>query len=98
MLYKKDDPSNPKDYRGIPLLPIIDKLFTQILLNRITLWVKKHNILCEAQYGFRKGRRTIEPIFILTQIVLDVNKKNKPVFSCFVDLAKAFDSVKLKLL
>ena len=57
---------------------------------------QKYNILCEAQYGFRKGRRTIDPIFILTQIVLDASKKNKPVFSCFVDLAKAFDSVNLE--
>ena len=32
---------------------------------------------------------------MLTQIVLDPNKKNKP---CFVDLAKAFDSVNLELL
>ena len=54
--------------------------------------------MCEAQYGFHKGRGTTDPIFILTQIVLDANKKNKPVFSCFVDLAKACDSVNLELL
>ena len=84
--YKKDGPSNPKNYKGITLFPIIGKLFIQILSNRITSWVEKHNILCEAHYSFCKGRRTINPIFILTQI-LDGNKKNKPVFSCFVDLA-----------
>ena len=39
-----------------------------------------------------------DSIFILTQIVLDANKKNKPVFSCFVDLAKVFDNVNLELL
>ena len=59
---------------------------------------ENHDILCEAQYGFCKGRRTIDPIFILSQVVLCAHKKNKPVFICFVDLAKAFDSVNLELL
>ena len=30
--------------------------------------------------------------------MLYANKKNKPVFACFVDLAKAFDSVNFELL
>ena len=97
-LYKKGDPRNPKSYRGITLLPIIGKLFTQVLSKRISLWAENHDILCEAQYGFRKGRRTTDPIFILSQVVLCAHKKNKPVFTCFVDLAKAFDSVNLELL
>ena len=97
-LYKKGDPRNPKSYRGITLLPIIGKLFTQVLSKRISLWAENHDILCEVQYGFRKGRRTTDPIFILSQVVLCAHKKNKPVFTCFVDLAKAFDSVNLELL
>ena len=80
------------------MLPIIGKLFTQVLLNRISLWAENHDILCEAQYGFHKGRRTTDPIFILSQVVLCAHKKNKPVFTCYVDLAKAFDSVNLELL
>ena len=58
---------------------------------------QKHNILCEAQYSFRKGRRSTYPILILTQIIFDANKNKKPDFSCFVYLAKAFDSVNLEL-
>ena len=54
--------------------------------------------MCEAQYGFHKGRGTTDPIFILTQIVLDANKKSKAVFSCLVDQAKGFDSINLELL
>ena len=51
-LYKKGDSKDTKNYREITLLPIIGKLFTQILTNRIALWAEKHNILSEAQYGF----------------------------------------------
>ena len=71
------------------MLPIIGKLFTQILASRITLWADKHNILCEAQYGFCKGRRTTDPNFILSQVILYGKQKSKPVSTCFVDLAKA---------
>ena len=51
-LHKKGDSKDTKNYRGIIPLPIIGKLFTQILTNRIALWAEKHNILSEAQYGF----------------------------------------------
>ena len=95
-LYKKGNTQDPKNYRGITLLPIIGKIFTQILSNRISLWAENHDMLCEAQFGFCKGRRTTDPIF--SQAVHYANKKNKPVFACFVDLAKAFDSVNLELL
>ena len=67
---QKGDTKDPKNYRGITLLPIIGKIFTQVLSNRISLWAENHNILCEAQFGFRKGRRTTDPIFILSQAVL----------------------------
>ena len=88
------DPKDPKNYRGTSLLPIIGKLFTQILANRIASWADKHNILYEAQYGFCKGRRTTDPNFILSQVILYGKQKSKPVFTCFVDLAKPFDSPK----
>ena len=78
--------SNPKNYRGITLLPMVGKLFIQILSNRITLWTEKHNILCEAQYGFHKGRRNIDPILICTQIALDANLSCKK----YVNLASIF--------
>ena len=48
------------------MLLIIGKLFTQALSNIVSSWVEKHDILCEAQYGFRKGRRTTDPIVILS--------------------------------
>ena len=76
-LYKKGDPKDPKNYRGITLLLIIGKLFTQILTNRIALWAEKH-ILIEAQYGLRKGRRTTDPTFILSQVISYERLKGKP--------------------
>ena len=61
-------------------------------------WAEANNKLNEAQFGFRGGRRTTDPIFILSTAIQAHKKKRKPLYACFVDFAKAFDSVKHKLL
>jgi len=94
--YKKDH-SNPKNYRETTLFPIFGKLFTQALANGITLRTKKHNIMCEAQFGFHKDRRTIDAMFILSSAISYANKNQKPIYLCFIDLVKAFDIVNLSL-
>ena len=54
--------------------------------------------LNEAQFGFREGRRTIDPIFIISTAIQAYKKKCKPLHACFVNFAKAFDSIKHSLL
>ena len=51
--FKTGDPTDCGNYRGITLLPVIDKLYMTILGMRIEAHVKLH----EHQYGFvkRKG-------------------------------------------
>ena len=85
----KKDPSN---YSGITLLPIMGKLFTGILADRLSLWADLNGKLNEAKFGFRKNRRTIDAIFILFTAIQSFKKKKKQLYTCFVDFAKAFDS------
>ena len=44
---------------------IIGKLFTLPLNQRLLDWAESANLITEAQYGFRQGRRTTHAIFIL---------------------------------
>ena len=37
-IYKKGNKNDPKSYRGITLLPVMEKLFTTILKNRLITW------------------------------------------------------------
>lgn len=47
-VYKnKGEKSNPDNYRGITLLPVISKIFLKILANRLQQWVEMNNILNE---------------------------------------------------
>ena len=96
-IYKKSDARNPNNYRGVTLLPVLGKLSHQ-LLDRLLYWAELNNKLNEAQFGFRKGRRTSHPIFILSTTIQSYKNKHKPIYACFVDLAKAFDSIKHDLL
>ena len=60
---KKGDRKCPSNYRGITLLPVMGKIFTTILRNRLLDWAEANSKLCESQFGFRQGRLTTDAIF-----------------------------------
>ena len=47
----------------------------------------------ETQCGFRKGRGTVDQIWVVRQVVERATEYRTPVFMCFVDLTKAYDLV-----
>jgi len=61
-LYKqKGDPLNCNNYRGIKLLSHTLKLWERVIESRLREIVK----ISERQYGFQKGKSTIQPMFCL---------------------------------
>ena len=92
------DPRMPTNCRGISLISTVSKVFSTILNLRLVDYLDSNNILCEEQNGFRKLRSCIEHIYTLSTIVKMKKKSNKPVFACFIDFSKAFDSVHRDLL
>ncbi|CAF3321652.1 unnamed protein product [Rotaria socialis] len=95
-LFKKGDKQLCDNYRGISLLSVTSKLLSRIILNRIQLLVDSQ--LLEAQSGFRSNRSTINQIFTL-KLCMDKRREfNKPLFMCFIDISKAYDSVNRELL
>ena len=53
----------PQNYRPIALLSVIYKLLASIIQKRISS--KMDGVLDKIQLGFRKGRSTSQPLFIL---------------------------------
>ena len=88
---KKGNIQDCSNWRGVTLLPLASKVFSRILVNRIQTGVDKE--LRKEQAGFRKGRGTIEQIFILRNILEQANEWNTPIAIHFIDFEKAFDSV-----
>ena len=89
-IFKKDDPSNPENYRGITLLSAMGKIFTSIMNSRLCDYLIEKGIITPEQCGFRKKHGTQDSIFILKALI-DKYVKSKPkksnnlLFTCFVN-------------
>jgi hypothetical protein len=95
MIYKgKGDKRDPAHYRGISMLSTLSKVYTGVLVRRLNDLIEKRGVISECQMGFRKGRRTVDNIFILRTIIDKyLSWKRGKVYWIFVDLQKVFDTV-----
>ena len=91
-LYKKGSKSDCSNFRGISLLSIVGKLFSRIIFNRLARTIV-NGILPESQCGFRARRGTVDMIFSAWQLQEKCKEQNLPLYQCFIDLSKAFDTV-----
>ena len=90
-IHKSGDKDTPNNYRGICLLSCLGKLFTAILNNRLNLWAEAEGSLNDAQYGFRRGRGTVDCVFILQGIIDLLIADGKKLYTAMVDLEKCYD-------
>ena len=98
-IYKSGDPYDPDNYRAIAVGSCLGKLFSSVLLSRLTTFKQEHCKDPIEQLGFTKGAQTNDHILTLKTLIDKYTKKQKvPLFSCFVDLRKAFDTVSRDLL
>ncbi|CAF5066742.1 unnamed protein product, partial [Rotaria magnacalcarata] len=92
----KGDKTSCDNYRGICLLNVVSKLLTRVILNRIQIMIDQQ--LLEQQVGFRSNRSTVDQIFIVNMIMEKASEYDIPLFICFIDIQKAYDSVNRELL
>ena len=90
-LPKKGDLGNCNNWRSITLLSMTCKIFSRIILNRIS--AATDTILRQKQAGFRRGKSCIDHIFMLRQILEQSTEWNSTTYIAFIDFEKAFDSL-----
>ena len=90
-LPKKGNLNECKNWRGITLLSIVAKILGKIIIDRIRDGVDCR--LRKEQAGYRKGRGTTEQVFILRNIIEQVNEWQATLYLNFIDFEKAFDSI-----
>ena len=92
-LHKKGNINEVNNYRGITLVSCLAKLFTTLLNRRIVSFCENNNVISDAQFGFRKGRSTIDALFVLLNIVQKYLNDNKRLYCVYVDMCKCFDTI-----
>ena len=85
--YKKSL-SDPNNYRGISLIPILTKILELLIIHKYPQLTKHH----KNQFGFKQHSSTIHASYTVKETVNYYNKNNSPVFICSLDAEKAFDS------
>ena len=90
-LPKSGDLSQCGKWRGITLLSIPSKVLTRVILERMKNAIDQK--LRDEQAGFRKDRSCTDQIATLRIIVEQTIEWQTPLYVCFIDFEKAFDSV-----
>ena len=83
--------------RGISLLSVAGEVLAKFMLTRLL----EHVVdlaLPESQCGLRRGRSTIDMIFVVRQLQEKCREQHQDLYLAFVDLTKAVDTVNRDLL
>ena len=85
------DRSDPNDYRGITVLPVLSKLFESVINERVAAFLEHTSGLSDLQGGFRANRGTMDQIFLLHEAMAQYRERKQPLYVAFLDVAKAYD-------
>ena len=98
-IYKKGGIADPGNYRGLAIGSALAKLFSLILLKRLTNYMTDKSHLSTNQIGFMKGCTTSDHVFLL-QTIIDktVTQNKKKLYAAFIDFNKAYDRVNRNIL
>lgn len=94
-VYKKGEAENLNNYRGIAVGNVLGKLFGSVLNTRLDAYAERIGARAEGQAGFRKGRSTIDHVFVLRHLIdrTRFSSGAARLYACYVDFQKAFDRV-----
>ena len=99
VLHKKKDRTEFGNYRGISLVAHAGKILLKIIARRLSEYYERVGmILPEEQSGFEPNRSTTDMMFVTRRLQELARKKRIPLYVCFIDLTKAYDSVDRTLL
>ena len=93
-IFKSGNVSEANNYRPIPLLSAISKVFEEIIYIRMTNFLKHTNQRHKNQFDFRSKLGTIDALIsVVHSIRHNLKKPAVSSYGIFLDLKKAFDTV-----
>ena len=98
VLHKNNGRTECGNYRGISLVAHAGKILLKIIARRLSEYCERVGILPEGQSGFRPNCSTTDMMFVVRRLQELAREKRIPLYVCFIDLTKAYDSVDRTLL
>ena len=92
-LFKKGNRSSASNYRPVSLTPIVAKIFEKIVHENILHHIESHNIITNAQHGFRKEHSTNSNLLNMWNDLSKLANNTKEVIIIYTDFTRAFDTV-----
>ena len=92
-LYKGGNRHDVGNYRPVSLLPLPSKIIEKIVHTRLSSHLEINKLLDSKQGGFRKNHSTIDTVSKLTNYLFNGINCREVTLACFIDMAKAFDTV-----
>ena len=96
--YKSGSKNDLGNYRPISILSQFNKIFEKALHLRLMNFLEKYRILSRKQFGFQKQHSTQHAIVDLKECLLKNAENGLISGALFLDMRKAFDSVKHDIL
>ena len=93
VLHKNKERTECGNYRGIALVAHAGKILLKIIARSLSEYCERVGILPEEQSGFQSNRSTTDTMFVIRRLQGLVRKKPIPLYVCFIDLTKPYDSV-----
>ena len=64
-----------------------------VLLNRLESFAKDKGLFSDMQFGYKEGVGCTEASFTILEAINHMMERGSNVFTCFLDVRKAFDTV-----
>lgn len=98
ILKPNKSPSDVSSYRPIALSSVMLKILEHLIKIRLEWFIEHNNLLGQNQYGFRKGKGTIDNISLLVTDIQLAFSNNESVLAAFMDISSAYDNVVISVL
>ena len=100
LIHKKGSNNNPSNFRPITLQPVLAKIYSSLIRNRIYQFLYSNNYIeSKIQKGFWKGLSgTIEHTELLSYVINHARNKQRESVVTLLDLKNAFGEVDHELL
>ena len=92
-IFKKNDASDPTNYRPISLLSSIGKVLEKLVHKRIFNFFRDNQIITTLQSGFVPGDSTVNQLVDIYNTFCKALDEGKEVRAIFCDISKVFDRV-----